>query len=539
MAEISRYLRQIQLAGRGEEVRDALVGGLNVMNNSIRPAVEETVTEVLSNGDYTGPKGERGPNEVNSTTATSLTGILCGNGSTVEAVQLDTEPVAESQNPITSGAVAAALENFHPVDTPDWNQNNSAKPDYIKNRPFYSEINYGYTIANGNISRLMTNAPYITVDGTLYYWINSVGSPIYNGSSEPLILLQNKKFSVTVSRGTISSSLKDCYPETISTMEYYPSSGVSYNIVGSAIRCGEAVLIEVINPKSTPSNQPTASQHLVQLFAAWNTAYYVELKRESGELITQVPGKYLDLSSRAPAFQSTEYTSGDYLQESFYLLAADSSRYYRTTIQGLIEQTVLYHLFYGFDTNGKTVFNAINELYDRLSSSLNSINTKLTKLQRTQTSQSNTLREQQETILQMEERIRSLEDRVLRLEAGNVSEDGTQVTVSGGVLDLSGENVSAEEGVLVINSDAITVTAGVLTIGKANTVVVDGALDLPGTVSDGVLVITDPSIRIEEGVFTSGLAAADVKNGAFSADGTVDEGVLSISGSVTDGVLTM
>ena len=157
MADISNYVRQIQVAARGEEVRDALVDSLNAMNSSIAPTVEAALTEAKNNGDFTGPRGEAGPqgpkgdqgdvgpagtqgpkgekgdpgatgakgskgdkgekgdagpNEISGSTVTGLNGILRGNGSNVEVQTLDTSPTPGSSNPITSGGVAAALEGF-------------------------------------------------------------------------------------------------------------------------------------------------------------------------------------------------------------------------------------------------------------------------------------------------------------------------------------------------------------------------------------------------------------------------------------------
>ena len=166
MADISTYVRQIQVAARGEEVRDALVDSLNAMNSSIAPTVEAALTEAKNRGDFTGPRGEAGPqgpkgdqgdvgpagaqgpkgdtgdvgpkgdqgdagpagakgakgdkgekgdagpNEISGSTVTGLNGILRGNGSNVEVQTLDTSPTPGSSNPITSGGVAAALEGF-------------------------------------------------------------------------------------------------------------------------------------------------------------------------------------------------------------------------------------------------------------------------------------------------------------------------------------------------------------------------------------------------------------------------------------------
>ena len=60
MADISRQLQAIQQAARGEEVRDALVSGLNAMNNSIPSSVQAAVAEAVASGDFRGPKGDKG-----------------------------------------------------------------------------------------------------------------------------------------------------------------------------------------------------------------------------------------------------------------------------------------------------------------------------------------------------------------------------------------------------------------------------------------------------------------------------------------------
>lgn len=51
---------------------------------------------------------------VGNTTPTTLTGILKGNGTTVSVQDVDVVPTANSENPIASGGVAAALSNIAP-----------------------------------------------------------------------------------------------------------------------------------------------------------------------------------------------------------------------------------------------------------------------------------------------------------------------------------------------------------------------------------------------------------------------------------------
>ena len=60
MADISSQIQTIQLAVRGEEVRDALVGGLNALNNSIPGSVRAELTAAMESGEFIGPPGPKG-----------------------------------------------------------------------------------------------------------------------------------------------------------------------------------------------------------------------------------------------------------------------------------------------------------------------------------------------------------------------------------------------------------------------------------------------------------------------------------------------
>ena len=60
MADISSQIQAIQLAARGEEVRDALISGLNAMNSSIPFSVQSAISEALASGEFIGPQGPQG-----------------------------------------------------------------------------------------------------------------------------------------------------------------------------------------------------------------------------------------------------------------------------------------------------------------------------------------------------------------------------------------------------------------------------------------------------------------------------------------------
>lgn len=58
-----------------------------------------------------GEQGFPGPNIVGGDTATTLTGVLVGNGNVVGTRAIDAAPTADSVNLVTSGGVKAALDS--------------------------------------------------------------------------------------------------------------------------------------------------------------------------------------------------------------------------------------------------------------------------------------------------------------------------------------------------------------------------------------------------------------------------------------------
>jgi hypothetical protein len=91
MADISKHLRMILLAARGEEVRDSLISALSDMNNSIPGTVEEALAEAKATGLFDGPPGPRGPK-----------------GEGIDVV-LDAQPIQGSHNAVESGGIYSEL----------------------------------------------------------------------------------------------------------------------------------------------------------------------------------------------------------------------------------------------------------------------------------------------------------------------------------------------------------------------------------------------------------------------------------------------
>lgn len=93
MADISAYVRDIELAARGEEVRDAIINALNAINEAALGVFDETPTN-------------------NSTNAVTSRGIKNALDLKQDKLTFDDVPVEDSDNPVKSGGLFDALQNI-------------------------------------------------------------------------------------------------------------------------------------------------------------------------------------------------------------------------------------------------------------------------------------------------------------------------------------------------------------------------------------------------------------------------------------------
>jgi hypothetical protein len=100
MANIDQYTREIELAARGEEVRDSIVNALNAINESAIGVLDEAPTAGSKN-------------------AVTSRGIKTAMDAKQDKLTFDTEPTEDSPNPVTSGGLYTVLENIQEVLTFD------------------------------------------------------------------------------------------------------------------------------------------------------------------------------------------------------------------------------------------------------------------------------------------------------------------------------------------------------------------------------------------------------------------------------------
>ena len=96
MADITGYIRTIQLAARGEDVRDAIVAALLSVDERSAISVDEELS-----GESANPVENR-----------AVSAALSGKQ---DALVFDPVPTEGSSNPVTSGSVHEALEGKQPV----------------------------------------------------------------------------------------------------------------------------------------------------------------------------------------------------------------------------------------------------------------------------------------------------------------------------------------------------------------------------------------------------------------------------------------
>jgi len=100
VADISSYIVDIELASRGEEVRDAIIGALNAINESALGVFDDTPTEGSSN-------------------AVTSDGIYDALVQKQDKLTFDDEPTEDSDNPVKSGGLYDALQNIQQALTFD------------------------------------------------------------------------------------------------------------------------------------------------------------------------------------------------------------------------------------------------------------------------------------------------------------------------------------------------------------------------------------------------------------------------------------
>ena len=145
MADISSYIRLIELAARGEEVRDAIINALTSMNREAYGEFDDEPTAgsgkaVTSDAIKTALDGKQdiltfdNTPTLNSNNPVKSGGIYSAMQAMQEALQFDEEPTENSTNPVTSGGIYNALQDVEIVmdEAPTANSDHAVKSKGIK-----------------------------------------------------------------------------------------------------------------------------------------------------------------------------------------------------------------------------------------------------------------------------------------------------------------------------------------------------------------------------------------------------------------------
>lgn len=145
MADISSYIRLIELAARGEEVRDAIINALTSMNREAYGEFDDEPTAgsgkaVTSDAIKTALDGKQdiltfdNTPTLNSNNPVKSGGIYSAIQAMQGALQFDEEPTENSTNPVTSGGIYNALQDVEIVmdEAPTANSDHTVKSKGIK-----------------------------------------------------------------------------------------------------------------------------------------------------------------------------------------------------------------------------------------------------------------------------------------------------------------------------------------------------------------------------------------------------------------------
>ena len=405
VADISPFIQIIQLASRGEEVRDAIINALEGINaQTAHPEPDAALSD----------------SSENAVQNKAITEALRGKQ---DVLSFDAAPVAGSANPITSGGVAQALESYRPSAAPDWLQNDATQPDYIKNRPFYSIENWSLT-ATGS-GAVLNAIVYINVSGVRHYYCSAVtlNSPLTSG----------KSYRVTVNgeTRTLTAAVRT-YTRT--------TSGSTANLTGTALVGPGYVFL---------CTQASGGYSLSLYVADADISYTFKVEKLDSETVTRLPGKFVDFSSRAPEFLDSALVSLTGVFEDSSLLTAYGGAYRRAYVSELADFVLSGFETDALDTDSRTVTEAINELAAQLD--------ELPQLR----SQLAALSERQE---RLEAQNAALRAQLAALRA-LIDPDGVQAAVeTDGTLALSGSGVSVANNILNLDSVKASVESGSLTL---------------------------------------------------------------------------
>ena len=145
MADISSYIRLIELASRGEEVRDAIINALKSMNREAYGEFDDEPTAgsgkaVTSDAIKTALDGKQdvltfdNTPTLNSNNPVKSGGIYSAIQAMQGALQFDDTPTQNSTNPVTSGGIYNALQDVEIVmdETPTADSDHAVKSKGIK-----------------------------------------------------------------------------------------------------------------------------------------------------------------------------------------------------------------------------------------------------------------------------------------------------------------------------------------------------------------------------------------------------------------------
>ena len=471
MADISSQIYAIQVASRGEEVRDAIIDALTDINAQCTPDAELSAES---------------QNAIqNQAVAEALSRIQ-------ESLVFDSTPTEGSTNPVTSGGIYTAMQTAGA--TPDWAENDDEAADFIKSRPFYS-----YDVVSDNSEGYYTGSGTYTFQAKkgsnpLVYYLK-VANPINNGrvieqggGGYVVTLISGNRYRVTINGVVYEELTAYC-----GSASFYKNSSVTTKTTLSGICLSDEddeILIvcsnQIANETFTGDMQHTVSCNVTQIAIilnnelsgtnTWREERYAVHIEKITEAVVQIPIKYIPTGDIATALAiSTINSSIATLRNNVSSLQSSVSSLTQATSIRNLQSTVSGH--------AATI--------SSLSSTVSSQNSTVRSLQDRVSALEETVSDQAQTIAALQSRVAALEALIVG--------DGTTASVESSELIITGAGADVDDdGILEINSGRVSVVDGILVImsGGMSGDVSDGELALSGS---GLSVDNDGVLEIEGG----------------------------------------
>lgn len=404
---------------------------------------------------------------------------------------------------------------------PDWNQNDDTAIDYIKNRTHYTTPAYTdyhllseyYDFFGGSI-QTVDELSYGTTSRTIPYYPSYTKDGTFPLVRQGTITkMSQKTTSLTNPQSPNFSKLYIIYIDNeeiwrgkpyLATKYYYYNENMTTSHVDVQRLGGTSNKIIIDFDTNIVTNNEdnglVSSNIDYQIYLTSDlaiTSHNISIKEENGELVTQIPTKYIDYSVAAPAFNTVNTLAYLSDQKSAEFLVKQENTYYTINKNTLAEYILNDYYNYNLLTNNKNSTGAVNELYNKFNSYIS--NYQFSVIQQSLSHYVKDIEDLTREIEKLKKQLKEIE------ESGVNIGDGSNITYEDNILDIDGKNINYSNGIVDLNSSKIIYNDNIvdITTGSSN----NNNLQVE-IIDDGVVEISGRNINMNDNI-------VDINNSVF------------------------